>query len=409
MSNVLKYGFNNEVHLDLRPDALVAACDAPRGKPLENVSQAVATAVAAPLDFPPLVRATVPGDRIVIALEHGIPQSAEIVGAIVRTLLENGAAAEDIKILRTKNDLEAGVGDPRAGLNLETIDQITVETHDLSDKGRMSYLAASSDGKPIYLNRTLFDADLVLPVGSLRLESGLGYHGVHDALFPAFSDQETQDRFRAADATASEKERDLRRQEAQEVAWLLGVLFTIQIVPGPGESVLHVLAGDPGAVFSQGSRLCREAWSYEVPKRASLVVAAIEGASDRQTWENVARALAAASKAVAADGAIALCTDLEAQPGPSMRRIASADDPARTMRKIRKEKQPDLVQASQLAQTLERAKVYFLSRLDEEVVEEIGVAHVSDPDEIQRLVSRYDSCILLANAEYAVATPIEDA
>ena len=409
MASVLRYGERSQVFLSLPPEVVVAQCDAPRGEPLTDLGGAVATAVAAPVDFPPLKRATVPGDRIAIAVEHGVPQAAEIVAAVIDNLVKGGADPANIKVLRSSTDVDVGTIDPRSSLSPELKDQIALETHHPGDKGQMSYLAASAKGAPIYLNRTLADADFIVPIGCLRVHSALGYHGVHDALFPTFSDQETQDRFRVTDASHSESESELRRQEAQEVAWLLGILFTIQVVPGAGESVLHVLAGEPGEVFKRGSKLCQAAWSYSVPTRASLVVAAIEGSSDQQTWENVARALAAASRAVVDDGAIALCTAVEAQPGPSLRRVAKADDPDRAIRRIRKEKQPDLVAAAQLAQTLERVKVYFLSRLDEEVVEELGVAHVQGVEEIERLARRHHSCILLSNAQHAVATPEDEA
>ena len=109
-----------------------------------------------------------------------------------------------------------------------------------------------------------------------------------------------------------------RRHEADEVAWWLGVLMSIQIVPAAGGSVLHVLAGAPESVHRRGNALCREAWSCQVPRRAELVVAAIEGDRGQQSWENVGRALAAASRAVTDDGAIALCTELADRPGPAL-------------------------------------------------------------------------------------------
>ncbi len=53
-------------------------------------------------------------------------------------------------------------------------------------------------------------------------------------------------------------------------------------------------------------------------------------------------------------------------------------------------------------------QVYLLSRLEEEVVEELGVGHVATAAEIARLASHRGSCILLANAQYAVPTAVEE-
>ena len=62
---------------------------------------------------------------------------------------------------------------------------------------RLAYLAASSEGKPIYLDRALADADLVIPIGCLRLDGTLGYFGVGSTVFPTFSDAQNLQRFRA--------------------------------------------------------------------------------------------------------------------------------------------------------------------------------------------------------------------
>ena len=188
----------------------------------------------------------------------------------------------------------------------------------------------------------------------------------------------------------------------------MGVLFTIQVVPGGGDDVLHVLAGDVKSVFKRGQALCQEAWSYRVPRRASLVVAAVEGDSRQQTWDNVGRAISAAAGAVTDDGAIAVCTDLAAELGPGMRQLAGTDDLDRALRRIMRDSPADALPAAQLAHALEHGRVYLLSRLDESVVEELGVAPVTSGEQIARLASRHPSCILLANAQRAIATADEE-
>jgi hypothetical protein len=48
--------------------------------------------------------------------------------------------------------------------------------------------------------------------------------------------------------------------------------------------------------------------------------------------------------------------------------------------------------------------VYLLSQLDADTVEEMGMAPVADVDELARLASRHESCIVLDDAQHAVAT-----
>ncbi|MHB1033356.1 MAG: lactate racemase domain-containing protein [Pirellulales bacterium] len=399
MASILRYGAGTSVSLEFAPGVLLAECLAPRGVALDDPAAAVAAAMVEPLGFPPISKATVPDDRIVLALERGVPHAAEIVAGVVKTLVEAGVPPGDVTILQTKADAETE--DPRRLLAAPRSSLPNLVTHDPLDHRELAYLTATSDGKPIHMNRALVDADLVLPIGCLGCDSLAGYHGINGGLYPAFSDAATLQRFGdpgPLDAPAGKSRH--RRQEADEVGWLLGVQLTIQVVPGAGDRALHVLAGDIHAVAEQGRRLCEAAWSYCVPRRANLVVASIEG-SRQQTWENVARALAAAECVVADDGAIALCTSLDVEPGPALRRITGAEDANAAVRRIRKEHLPDAFAAVQLARTMRRAQVFLLSRLEEATVEDLGLGAVAGPENLVRLVGHCESCILLGNAHRA--------
>jgi hypothetical protein len=61
-----------------------------------------------------------------------------------------------------------------------------------------------------------------------------------------------------------------------------------------------------------------------------------------------------------------------------------------------------------LADVLDRVTICLLSRLDEDLVTSLGLAYVARPEEIDRLASHYDSCILLADAQFARPTVAMD-
>jgi nickel-dependent lactate racemase len=398
---MLALRFGTTSSLSLKPDsgALVTLCDVPRGEPLAGVSAAVKDALAEPLDFPPLVQAAVPGDTVVLALDRGVPQAATIVAQTVELLAGAGVSPANITIIRTQADVDAGVADPRGELTHSIRDAVALRVHDPRDRHALSYLAAASDARPIYMNRAIHDADLVILIGVLRVADSPGYHGINTALFPAFSDAQSLARFRSPKGAASARHNRLRKQ-ADEVAWLLGVRFTIQVVPGAAGKVLHVLAGDPDAVFREGTRRCDEAWNCSVPGRAGLVVATIEGDASEQTWENVGRALAAAAHALDDDGAVVICSRLAEPFGPALQRLAGADDLNGALADIAREPPNDALCAAELARAIQRGSVYLVSRLDEESVEGLGVLPV-DERGVARIVGRSASCIVLANAHYA--------
>ncbi len=378
----LTYGESDRVRIDL-PSEAVVDWSRPAVEPVSDLVSAVEAALAVPLSYPPLSEATVPGDQIVLAVDTAAPGAAAAVWGIVKSLLAGRAQVEDLTILVPDHSPESLaithlIPEPLRG-------QIRVETHRPEYAAGLAYLAGSNDGKPIYFNRRIDEADVVIPVGQLRLDSAWGYPGVHGCLYPLFSDSASQERFRRSLADWPQHQR-ARTEEAEEAAWLLGVQFTVQLAPGPSGSLLHVLAGEAKAVATEGRRRCEAAWLIRPRERATLVVAAIEGGPHEQTWENFSRALDAAANAVAEGGAIVLCTRLRSLEDESP---AAGEGPS-SRRRVSK----------LLRQTREQAQVFLLSDLDGDAVEDMGLGHVSAPEEITRLSRRFSSCLLLGHAQH---------
>jgi len=388
------------LRIHLPEQSVLADFSVPHGVPLDDPTAAVAAAVEHPLDFPPLRQAAFPGDRIVLAVDQGVPRTPEVVAGVVHALLAGGISPESLEIVRAAHDGDL-TEDAASALPAVVREAITLSHHDPTNLDALAYLAASKEGKPIYFNRRICDADVVIPISTLRLDDCLGYVGVYSGLFPTFSDEQTQQRFRAPSSADWSAHRRRRREEAEEAAWLLGVQFTLQVMPGAGNSLLGVLAGDAHAVAKRGAELCVAAWRHKSPTRASLVVASIEGGPEQQTWENFGRALFSASQAVQDGGAIVLCTHLRCQPGPALQRLSGSDDWQAVLHELRRERCHDATSAALLAETRERFRVYLLSDLDAELVEGLGIAPVSCLAEVERLGRQHDSCILLGNAQYA--------
>jgi len=406
MLTKLRYGADSVLQLDVPSDSLIAYCDAPRGKPISDVAAELRQRLESPLDFPALALSVVPGDKVAIALDHEVPQAAVLVHEIVRVLLAQEILASDISIVR--NSADAMAPDPRELLPEDVRAEVQFIMHNAADRDQLSYLAASSKAKPIYLNRQICEADVLIPIGVSRLETSLANVGPAAGLFPTFSDEQTAQRYRAPKLLELPARREKLKALANEVQWLLGVAFAIQIVPGRANEILHIVAGRSDLVYETSQQLCEQAWSFEVPYRANVVIAAIEGTGEAQSWQNVARALWAASNAVTEDGVVAVCTELSEHLGPATQRLCNADDLQQTLSEISKERPEDSLVAAELATALQRGPLYLMSQLDESVLDDLGIANVTGEEELSRLVARYKSCILISNAQHAVATLAED-
>ncbi len=280
-------------------------------------------------------------------------------------------------------------------------ESIEIVDHDPAHREQLSYLGANERGEAMYVNRRLFDADVVLPIGCVRHDSAWNYYGISGTICPTFADSATIERFRVSAVDADRDEMIKRRHEAYEMARLVGVLLTTQVVPGAADEILHVLAGSAEPVQRCATALSDTAWNFQMSRRAELIVAAIAGGPDQQTWENVGRAIAAASQIVSVDGAIALCTELNAATGPALQTIVGARDLYEAQREIRRLRSPDVPAAFELARALQHCTIYLLSELDDSIVEDLGMAPVSSAADLARLARRHSSCIVLGGAQYA--------
>jgi hypothetical protein len=394
MVRTLHFGVDRQVEFDLPSESVVADWTGNGGPRLADPAEAAFAALGAPIDLPPVAQALAPGDQIVLPLDTDTPQAPQVAAGAIRALLDAGADPGNVVVVLSQPS------DSPAPFLPETLGDVEVSVHNPGDTGGLCYLAATEENHAIYLNRRIVEADFVLPIGPLRLTSSFGYFGAWGGLFPTFADQATQERYHSPAALQTGVAGQLTH-EADQAAWLLGVQFVVQVLAGPGESVREVLAGSVAAVRERGQQLCEAAWRRSLPQRASLVVAAISGGPDQQTWENFGRALYAASQAVAENGAIALCTEIRRSPGPALRQLSAFDDWETRRRVLERRPSFDAPAASLLADLLERNRIYLLSDLDGETVEDLGLVHVESEEEIARLTRMHHGCILLGDAQYA--------
>jgi nickel-dependent lactate racemase len=358
-------------------------------------------ALAHPLDYPPLGNSTVPGDRVAIAVDGAVPRALEIVQGAVHALAGGGVEREAISIVTASGELADAC---RGAQAKDGLAGVQVVLHDPADANQLCLVGLMQRREPLLLNRTIFDADMVLPIGLAR-EGSLG---AFDSLFPQFSNAAAVDRYRTPASGDSPAARAAQRRETKEAGWLIGAPLVMRVVPGPKETIRGVVAGEPQAVARRSRQLYRRQWSCVTPHRANLIVATVMGGPLVQTWANVGRALAAAERLVADDGAVAICTNLDRPIGESLGRLVGSSDAEATTRQVFHEHAEDSVAAWQVARSLARGPVYLLSQLEATTVEDLGMAPAADIDELVRLAGHYESCIVLDDAHYALASVEED-
>ncbi|MEC7695604.1 MAG: hypothetical protein VYA11_00750, partial [Planctomycetota bacterium] len=85
----------------------------------------------------------------------------------------------------------------------------------------------------------------------------------------------------------------------------------------------------------------------------------------------------------------------------AIRQLADEAELSVASHAIRGEESVDAVAAARLLTAREQANLFLLSRLEEELVSELGFAHIEQMDEVARLGNRAESCILISSAQFA--------
>jgi nickel-dependent lactate racemase len=274
--------------------------------------------------------------------------------------------------------------------------------HDPADEDQCNYLATTASGERIYLAREVVEADFVICIGAVRYDSLLGYRGTQSALYPGLSNVDAIRRaIGGAHVELGPDDPRPLRELADEVGWLLGMQFVVQVVPAGTGGVAAVFAGLSDAVFRTAVESLAAGWRLEFDRRPELVVAAVEAEGGRHTWGQVAQALDVAQRVVARDGRVLLLTQLDQPLSPGLELLRDARTPHEAHRPILDAAREDRDTAWRLAHGVDRANVYLLSRLVPDLVEELFMVPLADEAEALRVLETGDDVVVLGGAQHA--------
>jgi nickel-dependent lactate racemase len=358
----------------------------------------VRKALANPLDFPSFEQAIVPGDRVALVVDPLLPSMAEIVTACVRYLIDKGVTSDQLAIVLAGHEPE----DARllqTALEVFGESSIPIELHDADDSTRIAYVAANDDSNPIYMNRTVVDADVILPITCARGRSTLDYLGAY-SVFPLLSNRATRGEFFSLEKLDAVNEHHKLTAWADQAAWWVGLMFIVQAIPAPDQQIASVLAGSPSSVEPEVQELMTKHWQIE-EQSAEVVIAMLEGGPSQQTWENLARALHTAKQLVAHDGAIVLCTEIEKSPGEGLQKLRSVHNSTDAIaRKLAHNAADDALAAAVILEATKDCHVYLISNLKTETVEGLGMGSIRDAVQLEHLLQQHHSCYILAAAQH---------
>ena len=375
-----------------------------------DIVASTAAALAAPDDFPPLDAAIVDGDRVALAVDPNVPEVHKVIDGARRMIAQTGAAETVVVVWdeatpQTMERIRQVVGD----------DELVI--HQSDDRQQLCYLAADAEASPIYLCRALVDADFVLPIVSVR-PLDVRRRGDLTGIFPALADSATRERFgwKVHQGVSAKVDSKTGNSIAEEVPWLLGVQLLVSVTANSQGAVGEIHAGTVQAIAKRILPTLRR--PDPVPPPASLVIAAVDGDQQQQTWENVARAADAAMDYADPEATIVVWSALQEPPSGDLLSIdfndlhesvdpsqSSIEDSSESTGHEESDELPPWQRFAEIARRLKRVsakhRVMLYSQLDTESIEPLGLGVIKSPQELANLSRGFESCGVLRAASFA--------
>ncbi|MCE9533917.1 MAG: lactate racemase domain-containing protein [Planctomycetes bacterium] len=379
---------------ELPAERLVTVAPRVSGPPITDPRLAVRLALDNPIGFDhPLSRAMTPDDRVVLVIDEQLPHLAELVTGTLEYLAFCGIGPEAVTILT-----ESGTGQSDWIEKLpDELADVHTEVHQPGDRKLMSYLGATKQGRRIYMNRTLVDADLIVCLSGRRYDPFLGYAGCEGSLYPALGDTETRQILGSqTNIEAPTREPTGARAESAEIAWMLGSPVYIQVIEGAGDNIANVVAGLITSSMA-GVDLLDARWKFSIPEEVDVVVTTLSGDPARHDFTAIAQAALVASRAVKEGGAIVILSEAEPTPGEGFELFRRVEAPMKAPRLLLEKKPADLPAAFAWIGAAEKAHLYLASGLRPDYVEQIFATPLLSPVELQRLVEKAGSVLVLVD------------
>jgi nickel-dependent lactate racemase len=313
------YG-ESEKSFEIAERDLLSVFDCPQVKrptPAEERA-AVERALASPIGAAPIEELAKPGQRIAILVDDWTrPTPAfKIVPVLLERLAALGCADCDISIIMAKGMHRRLSREEMAKkLGEEVVARVEVNNHDPHDN--LVSLGTSPSGTPVFINRTVAEADLRIAVGSVVAHPIAGFGGGAKIIVPGVAGHDTiHHNHSLADhpnVTIGCVDGNPVRKDMEAIARMARLDMIVNSILSPGLEIVDAVAGDVVAAHREGVARYRAIYGVKVGELAEVGVV---GASPRDaTFGHAVFALYAGAAMVRPGGSLILVAPCNDGPG----------------------------------------------------------------------------------------------
>lgn len=242
-------------------------------------------ALRAPIGSPRLAELAAHGMKIALVIDDDSRPTPvkDILPAVARELQESGAALSQVTVVPA-----LGVHRPMTEeeiarrLGQGWLEQMNWVQHDCDDPEKLVYLGDTSRGTPVWFNKTVAEADLIISIGCIEPHIIASFGGGYKNLLPGVAARQSIAHNHAINCqpetfnmVGQPIENNPMRLDLEEAGGMLKApVFVINAVLNSAMQVVRIVAGDPIQAHREGARTSAEIFGCPLPRLADVVITA---------------------------------------------------------------------------------------------------------------------------------------
>lgn len=250
--------------------------------PCADEGAEVLRALAEPIGAPRLNNLARPGTRVAIVIDDASRPTpvGQILPEVVRELEAAGVARAQmclVPALGLHRPMAPAEIAQRSSMDLEGIPTVT---HNCDDQQQMRFLGITSYGSPVWINRSVAEADLVISIGCIEPHLIASFGGGFKNIIPGVAGRATVAHNHGLNCTpgtfnmvGQPIDRNPMRLDLEEGCRLLGnKVWVVNAILNHCKEIVRVVAGNPIAAHRAGVEVSAQLNGVKVPRLADVVI-----------------------------------------------------------------------------------------------------------------------------------------
>ena len=374
----LEFGLGTSTQVVEVPEKnLIGVLRAKSAPAIASEEEEVRRALREPVGAPPLRQVVRPGEKIAVItsdITRPMP-TRKVMPALLDELYAAGVKPEDITLVfalgshrRQTDEERRRLAGERAWNEIRCVD---------CDPDDCVHLGVTSAGTPVDITRVVAEADRRICLGNVEYHYFAGYSGGAKAIMPGCSTraaiQSNHSMMVRAEAAAGNLKTNPVRRDIEEAAALCGIDYILNVVLGEHKEILRAAAGDVTLAHRELCAFLDKIYLNELPQAADIVLVSQGGAPKDLNLYQTQKALDNARHAVRQGGIIILIGSCREGLGERVfeQWMTTSPSPEAMIERIGRDFQLGGHKAAAIAITLQKAKIFLVSELEDDFVRSI--------------------------------------